>query len=127
METPKFEHQEDADFATGRYVFENYEQNKAKSKESNSSDPIIVEGVGYLLKFYPNGFLNGKDAYISVGIQRVNLTCLNLDTCDKDSCTYTMLHSSDRSKDVTRERKNDWLGKESYSFTSAKFYAITDI
>ena len=72
----------------------------------------MVEGISYELKFYPNGWSDGKDTHISVGITRTKLSCLNLDTSDKVIYIITILHSSDRQKDSKMKGYDDWTDKE---------------
>lgn len=97
-EAPELEDHEDQDFVTGYYVFKNYRQRRADVNEAYS-DPILVEGVCYRLNFVPKGWGDGTNTHISVGLRRNKAAFLNQDVDDLVSYNYTMLHSSNHTKD----------------------------
>lgn len=89
--------------------------------------PIVVEGCAYRLKFYPDGWSVGKGTFISVGVHRTKLTCLDLDTCDAVHNITKMLHPTDHSKDFIYEKTNYWSGKNDTCFGCPEFYRIEDV
>ena len=127
LETPKFDLQEDDDYVTGHYIFYDYAQRRVDSKESYFSDPILAEGVSYMLEFCPNGWGDSREIQISLGMVRTKPACLNLDTDDRVFYIINMLHSKDRAWDISRETTDDWTGEDDYSFMATEFYKIADL
>ena len=113
QQVAEFVPHEDKEYAKGEYVFENFKERQEDMKDCEEiyySKPIMVEGVCYRLKLYPNGEKIGKDTHIAAYINRIKSSALNLDTSDKVSRVITMLHPSERSNDYVHENTSDWVG-----------------
>ena len=80
-------------------MFKNYLTRKNDPEHEFFSEEMIVEGIPYALIFIPNGMRTSTGTHISVGIERLKLPCLNLDTNEKVFKVIKMLHSTDRHKD----------------------------
>lgn len=72
----------DSDYAKGELVIKEFKNLSKSASGEVYSEPIMVEGVCYRLIVYLRGLGEGADNYISVGVQRNKLACLNLDTSD---------------------------------------------
>ena len=114
-EVEEFQVKKNVEYAKGEFLVKSYIERK-NSLQDVLSEPIIVEGVCYILKFFPNGFYGGKGTHISLGIYRYLLKCLNLDTRNEVLVVKTMLHSSDRQKDFTSKDTCDWTGKDDVGY-----------
>lgn len=111
-------------FITGTFVFANYLSRFANKdsdeEEEYFSEPIMVEGVCYRLRFFPQGWDDGTETHISVGIHRTKLSCLNLDASDKVENVTTLVHSSGApGRNHIFRSKDDWAGKDDYAMVES--------
>lgn len=92
-----------------------------------NSNPILVEGVCYRLRLYPDGLRDGRGTHLSVAIWRTKPYGVKLVTNDEVWTCKTLIHSTDESKNFTEELVNDWTGKNDQGFASVKFFKIDDL
>ena len=91
IKTTEFACEENKEFITGSFTLVNFGGGSI-TYDKYYSNPIIVEGFIYRLVVYPFGHGDGKDHFLSLGLNRQWLDCNNLDYCDKVTFKVKMLN-----------------------------------